>query len=614
MFRRTCWPALLAAVLVSATVGSAQETSRVHRLLSDLKATGLKRVAVLAFKGRLRPEELEALTNAASKFGLEPTVYEVDLDAPESIRDALLSIDHTRIEALMPLGAEPAVRATVAQMQAAAFGSPVLVYQRDTDGKLGLTARDVMPSIETVLEIKRPKDSDVLLLKNGHPLTGTVRNKRFFMRTPYVHSMRIAVPLAMVAGILFEGERYQDTIFTVNGNKISGFIDGPGLALELPTGSTITIRKETIGKAIFRKRPGESASSPRNHVLVLTNGDVLTGKVTNASFRVKTAYAEVQVPVKDIKQMTLAGGLKATATVTLAGDKAAVVGTLLDDDVHVDLDVGTTVKVHKSRLREVFFQQGYGALPDLSSLGIQFVEPRLEVVDQIVNSIGATLVLIPSGTFRMGSEDGDQDERPAREVTLTKPFYLGATEVTQAQWESVMRGNPSERKGPSFPVTNVSWEDCQAFCRQLTQRERQSGELPEGTVYRLPTEAEWEYACRAGGTTNFCFGESDRDLGRYAWHRENSGGQPHEPARTKPNAWGLYDMHGNVWEWCQDWKGDYANAAATDPQGPETGSFRILRGGGFGDEARHCRCANRLNNLPRFRLADLGFRVVRSLP
>ena len=613
MFRSRYWLTCAVAAL-SATLASAQDTARVRRLLSDIRATGLKRVAVLAFGGRLRPAEVEALAQVAAKSGLEVTVRRMDIDAPTSIRDALASVDPTQVDAIMPLASEPGVQAAVAQMQALALGLPALVYQRGDDGSLSLVALDVMPSLQTVLEIKRPQDNDVLLLKNGQPLTGTVRNKCFFVRTPYVHSMRVEVPLAMVAGIAFESERYLDTVVTVNGNKISGFIDGPGLVLELATGSTITIRKETIGKAILRVRPGESASAPRNHVLVLTNGDVLTGKVTNDSFRIKTAYAEVPVPAKDIKHMAMTAGLKATATATLAGDKAPVLGLLVDDDVHVDLDVGTSVKVHKSRLQEVFFQNGYGPSPDLSGLGIEFAFPRVDTADQVVNSIGATLVRIRSGAFKMGSSQGEPDERPLHEVTFAKPFYIGATEVTQEQWESVMGSNPSERKGPSLPVTNVNWEDCQEFCRKLTQRERQSGELPSGAAYRLPTEAEWEYSCRAGSAASFCFGDSEEELTRYAWHKQDSDGRTHDVAGKRPNTWGLHDVHGNVWEWCQDWKGEYANTAATDPQGPSAGSFRILRGGGFGDEARHCRCANRLNNLPRLRLADLGFRVVRSLP
>jgi formylglycine-generating enzyme required for sulfatase activity len=236
--------------------------------------------------------------------------------------------------------------------------------------------------------------------------------------------------------------------------------------------------------------------------------------------------------------------------------------------------------------------------------------------NEIANTIGAKMALIGPGSFMMGSTTGPGDERPAHRVKLTKGFYMGVTEVTQEQWESVMPDNRSRYKGADRPVTNVTLEDCVEFCKLLTKKERAQGKLPEGAEYRLPTEAEWEYVCRAGSEANYGFGDSETDLGEYAWYRENSGRT--QPVGTKkPNAWGLFDMHGNVWEWCGDWYGSYSAEETEDPTGAPAGAKRVFRGGSWGSGAAHCRSAARngcQNNPQYYRLSGLGFRLVRTLP
>jgi formylglycine-generating enzyme required for sulfatase activity len=227
------------------------------------------------------------------------------------------------------------------------------------------------------------------------------------------------------------------------------------------------------------------------------------------------------------------------------------------------------------------------------------------------NSIGMKFMLLRAGTFMMGSpsnEPGrDNDERQHR-VTISKPFYMQTTEVTQGQWREVMRNNPSHFKncGDDCPVEEVSWNDVQQFVRKLNQREG-------ANKYRLPTEAEWEYACRAGNTTKFCFGDSDGQLGEYAWYNSNSSWETHSVGQKKPNAWGFYDMHGNVWEWCQDWKGDYPSGHVTDPTGLSSGSYRVDRGGSWGSYAGGCRSADRSSYDPGGRFGSLGFRLARTL-
>jgi formylglycine-generating enzyme required for sulfatase activity len=225
----------------------------------------------------------------------------------------------------------------------------------------------------------------------------------------------------------------------------------------------------------------------------------------------------------------------------------------------------------------------------------------------MVNSIGMEFVLISAGTFQMGSEDGEGDERPVHRVTISRPFYLGKYEVTQAQWQTVMETNPSLFQGePRRPVEQISWEDAQAFINKLNAREGT-------TVYRLPTEAEWEYAARAGTTTAYSFGNDVERLGAYAWYRQNAERHTHPVGQLQPNAWGLYDMHGNVWEWVQDWYGRYAAQAITDPRGPTAGSHRMRRGGGWNNEAKYCRSANRYSAVG-FRDDFLGLRIVRMVP
>jgi formylglycine-generating enzyme required for sulfatase activity len=231
--------------------------------------------------------------------------------------------------------------------------------------------------------------------------------------------------------------------------------------------------------------------------------------------------------------------------------------------------------------------------------------PQPEIRDRL----GMEFVRIPAGTFQMGSNDGSDDERPVHQVTISQPFDLGKYPVTQAQWEAVMGDNPSAFTGdPTRPVEKVSWEDVQRFIEQLNARDHTAG-----VTYRLPTEAEWEYAARAGTTTAYSFGDDPAQLDAYAWYDDNSGDTTHPVGQKQPNPWGLYDMHGNVWEWVQDWYGTYPAEAVTDPQGPDTGSDRVFRGGGWTYGAGDCRSAYRGNAVPGDRGFILGFRLLRQV-
>jgi formylglycine-generating enzyme required for sulfatase activity len=216
----------------------------------------------------------------------------------------------------------------------------------------------------------------------------------------------------------------------------------------------------------------------------------------------------------------------------------------------------------------------------------------------------------------MGSSDLDGpefgNEMPQHRVLITKSFHLGVYPVTQAEYERVMKTNPSEFKsGDKLPVEDVSWDEAMDFCRKLSDL---SEEKASGRIYRLPTEAEWEYACRAGTTTRWYCGDDEDELGRVAWCDANSDDQTHPVGEKQPNAWGLYDMHGNVWEWCEDWYDKYSAEDMTDPKGPSEATHRVMRGGSWWNSARICGAASRFNYEPRCRYGDLGFRVAADLP
>jgi formylglycine-generating enzyme required for sulfatase activity len=251
------------------------------------------------------------------------------------------------------------------------------------------------------------------------------------------------------------------------------------------------------------------------------------------------------------------------------------------------------------------------------SLNIRLGPVAAERGKPFTNSIGMKFVLILPGTFMMGSpsdEPGRENDERQHRVTLSNGFYMQTTEVTQGQWQSIMSKNPSffENRADNGPVETDSWHDCQEFIRSLNQR--------EGTdKYRLPTEAEWEYACRAGSTAAFANGDisetgcgHDPNLDAMGWYCGNAGGNTHPVARKNPNAWGLYDMHGNVWEWCQDWYGDYHSGNVSDPKGPSSGKCRVLRGGSWSGDAWICRSARRYGYDPDRSYYSIGFRVARD--
>ncbi|MDF2936268.1 MAG: hypothetical protein K0Q90_1641 [Paenibacillaceae bacterium] len=229
---------------------------------------------------------------------------------------------------------------------------------------------------------------------------------------------------------------------------------------------------------------------------------------------------------------------------------------------------------------------------------------NIEVL-KLAQAVEMEFVKLQPGSFTMGApqELGDEDESPVHNVKVTNSFYLGKHEVTQEQWEAVMKHNPSTFKGAKLPVETVSWEDCQRFLAELRTL--------TGRRFALPTEAQWEYAARAGTTTPWSFGESGELAEDFGWFAANSGGMTHPAGEKKPNPWGLYDMYGNVQEWISDWyMNPYPKGEAVDPEGPPSGDARVLRGGAWGDYPAHIRSSSRNCMGPTDKHEGAGLRLV----
>ena len=264
------------------------------------------------------------------------------------------------------------------------------------------------------------------------------------------------------------------------------------------------------------------------------------------------------------------------------------------------------VKVEVKKAKPIFLEAPFSA-EEAKTAQMELAKSLNKPIEAKIDlgkGVKLEMVLIPAGKFMMGSpasEVGRRENETQHEVTLTKPFYMGKYEVTQVEWQAVMGNNPSQIKGARLPVTNVSWNDCQDFIKKLNAR--------RNGFYRLPTEAEWEYACRAGSKTVYSFGDSitngDANYG--------PGGKSVAVGSYKPNAFGLFDMHGNVWEWCEDWYANYPAEAVTDPNGAGTGKSRVSRGGSFDYGGSLARSSSRNDGgAPTDRSHVVGFRLAKT--
>ncbi|MBP7429727.1 MAG: formylglycine-generating enzyme family protein [Candidatus Hydrogenedentes bacterium] len=253
-----------------------------------------------------------------------------------------------------------------------------------------------------------------------------------------------------------------------------------------------------------------------------------------------------------------------------------------------------------------------GCQPSYQSNNDDYDDPpgATEETIMLPGNVPLEMVWIPAGTFLMGrwypdEQDSVSDEAPQHQVTLSQGFWMGKYEVTQTQWEAVMGSNPAYFSGANRPVEWVSWNEVQSFITALNSL--------TGETFRLPTEAEWEYACRGGRKTRFYWGDDPTytQIGNYAWYGSNSGGRTHDVGTKLPNGFDLYDMSGNVWEWCQDWYDAYSSGSVTDPTGPASGPHRVGRGGGWSSDGAYCRSAYRSSFDPSGTGDYIGFRLSR---
>lgn len=485
-----------------------------------------------------------------------------------------------------------------------------------------------MPIIMKLFGYDRSLKEDIVYFRNGDELRGTLIDNAIGIVTPYGN---VDVQLRRCAGLSFEGSSViTEQIVTVNFNVFSGIISNKTVKFRIgSSGEIMDVRKEKIKYVLLKQVPGEQDfiwDNPQTNLFIMTNGDLITGRNAPSQIVIGTDYTDaMKVSFSEIQEVIMQGGNQPTVMITKK-NKDTIRGKLVTEDLNLNLDVGNIVEgVYKDKYQRIYVDDGNTKIiPFFLDKKIGVPEspsyPMVPVIHSIQDiginvtagkGVQLSMRLIPGGTFYMGSSASDRNrnvnEGPQHQVTINKAFYIGVQEVTQAQWEAVMGTRPSRfGYNPDYPVDSVSWDDCQRFIQKLNT-------MGLGT-YRLPTEAEWEYVCRAGSATRFPWGE-DSDFTQimdYAWFGSNSGSKTHAVGQKKPNAWGIFDMHGNVAEWCADWISDsYSLASEMNPKGALSGSYRVVRGGSWDSSPQNCRSAYRSGYSPASLSGGVGFRIVR---
>ncbi len=471
------------------------------------------------------------------------------------------------------------------------------------------------PVVVSVFGHQRSKVNDILFFTNGDVMRGQILNESVTIATQYG---LIVVPFQFCTGISFiNAHDSREVIITSNFNRYSGIITDRMIRFQIgTTGPEITVSKEELNYIVTHTADEEVELFNYNHhadLFIMTNSDLVSGEIADRKLAVRTASGETGLDITEIREIQFEN--KDGITTFLPKDSDEFIkGSLVTDTFDLEILNGVQVPaVYKSHFERVIVDRAIAEILNHHA-GTKTETEQIVSKTQdgrfFSNTIGMRFAMIPAGQFTMGSPTNefgrDNDEIPHR-VTISRPFYMGITEVTQDQWDAVMDKNPSRYRSGSRPVDTVSWHEAVEFCKRLSER--------EGRKYFLPTEAQWEYACRAGSNTPFNTGDEleqanyDTSDKQGRGYRGGSWGKTIPVGSFQPNDWGLYDMHGNVWEWCADWYGDYTTAAETDPTGSDHGSECILRGGAWNSTSHNCRSANR-NSLPPDNLYPIiGFRV-----
>jgi formylglycine-generating enzyme required for sulfatase activity len=455
-----------------------------------------------------------------------------------------------------------------------------------------------------------PREADLAELATGERIEGTVLTESFGLRTAYGD---IKLERSGTARVDFSDPGQQLVrVTTTNSNVLTGFLENPIVTFETSDGIRKNLRSQKLLYVRLGANGGNPPQNPHNTWVRLRNGDRLSGKLLAHSLALITAQGTELLSFEDIDRIQFGANDSALVTVFLSSGQKRQ-GTLATEDLSFRLDLGATFKLYRGNVE--FIGAHMAQVPATETPSVEAFAAADGATDS-TNRPG--LVWIPPGEFVMGSpteEIGrDPDEGPQTRVIIAHGFWMGKCEVTQSEYQKVIGMNPSNETGDANrPVERVSWFDAMEYCKKLTQTGEIQGKLPEGYAYRLPTEAEWEYACRAGTTSRFGYGEDKNatQLAAYAWFSRNSDSMTHPVGTRQPNQWGLHDMHGNVWEWCVDrWEDSLPGGTLTNTVRVASGSLRVARGGSWLYEARACRTANRDDYSPWNRCSDIGFRVV----
>lgn len=457
----------------------------------------------------------------------------------------------------------------------------------------------------------RREEADQVVLRDGSLVAGRLHNASFRLRTIYGMVELHRDDLAGIA--LAESPDFLDFCITTARDRLSGILEDFHLEWNQEDGQDLNLPRRLVRRVILRRSDFGVRTNDAGQRIRLSNGDTFLADFADEALAIRSTADRETFSLASVESIVFKqGGFPPEVNVRLQ-DQTMLHGVLAKESLAVRLLLGARLEIPADLFETVSARR---VNPLLS--GGETASLAGRSLPEVPGIFSFYWVWVPPGRFQMGSplteSERNEDEGPPTEVVLTHGFWIGRYEVTQEQYLDLTGRNPSKFQGNlRRPVERVSWNEAVAFCQQLTAAARGSGSLPEGCLVRLPTEAEWEYACRAGTTSRFSFGDDPNliHLGAHAWFADNSDTSTHQVGQLQPNPWGLYDTHGNVWEWCVDrWEGTYPGGTVTNFHGPATGSLRVARGGSWLYPGRHCRSANRDDYGPLNRCSDVGFRLV----